>query len=131
LLTVGCRPDRLNGDRLNMPAGSVTWTQRVWRWSLAVLLAPVCIGLSWAVFDLVAATGLRVQFWVPFAAGGLCWIILFLSLPTPMWIYVVGHELTHALWALMFGGRVKRFKATSRGGHVVVTKSNSLIVLAP
>jgi hypothetical protein len=29
------------------------------------------------------------------------------------------------------GGRVKRFNASSKGGHVVVTKSNFLIALAP
>ena len=48
-----------------------------------------------------------------------------------MWLYVVGHELTHAVWTWMFGGRVKRFKAGSKGGHVVVTRTNFLISLAP
>ena len=48
-----------------------------------------------------------------------------------MWIYVFGHELTHALWAWLFGGRVKKMKVTSGGGHVVVTKTNFLITLAP
>ena len=37
-----------------------------------------------------------------------------------MWIYVVGHELTHAVWVWLFGGSVKKFKATSNGGHVIV-----------
>jgi hypothetical protein len=31
----------------------------------------------------------------------------------------------------MCGGKVKKFKATSDGGHVVVTKNNFLIALAP
>jgi len=31
----------------------------------------------------------------------------------------------------LFGGRIKKFKATSNGGHVVVDKSNFLIALAP
>ena len=48
-----------------------------------------------------------------------------------MWIYVFGHELTHALWSWLFGGEVKKMKVTSAGGHVVVSKSNFLIVLAP
>ena len=48
-----------------------------------------------------------------------------------MWIYVVGHEFTHALWTWLLGGKVKKFKASSKGGHVVVTKSNFLIALAP
>ena len=42
-----------------------------------------------------------------------------------------GHELTHALFAVLFGGSVKAFHATERGGQVTVTKSNFLITLAP
>ena len=58
-------------------------------------------------------------------------MVCFLNLPKPMWIYVVGHELTHALWTWLFGGRVKAFRATSKGGHVVISKSNFLITLSP
>jgi hypothetical protein len=48
-----------------------------------------------------------------------------------MLLYVFGHELTHALWTWVFGGSVKKFKATARGGHVVTDTTNFLIVLAP
>jgi hypothetical protein len=48
-----------------------------------------------------------------------------------MWAYVFGHELTHAVWTWLFGGEVKKFKASSSGGHVVISKSNFLIALAP
>ena len=48
-----------------------------------------------------------------------------------MLIYVYGHELTHVLWTWAMGGRVKKFKASSTGGQVVVTKTNFLIALAP
>jgi hypothetical protein len=63
--------------------------------------------------------------------GAAVWVVAFLNLPKPMWVYVVGHELTHAIWTWLFGGRVKRFRATSQGGHVVITRSNFLITLAP
>src|SRR5690242_15849279 len=71
------------------------------------------------------------EVWVPLLAGALCWVVIYLLLPKPMLLYVFGHELTHALWTWLFGGRVKKFKASSKGGHVVVTKSNFLIALAP
>lgn len=48
-----------------------------------------------------------------------------------MWVYVVGHELTHVLWTWLMGGRVKKFRASSKGGHVIVTKNNFVIALAP
>jgi hypothetical protein len=69
--------------------------------------------------------------WLPMLAGAASWVIIFLLLPKPMWVYVFGHELTHAVWTWIFGGRVKRFKAASSGGHVVTTKSNFVITLAP
>jgi hypothetical protein len=69
--------------------------------------------------------------WVATLAGAGCWLSIYLLLPKPMWAYVFGHELTHALWTWAFGGKVKKFKASSRGGHVVVTRHNFLIALAP
>jgi len=69
--------------------------------------------------------------WIPFLAGAACWLVIYLLLPKPMWIYVFGHELTHVLWTWLFGGRVKKFKATANGGHVVISKTNFVIALAP
>ena len=68
---------------------------------------------------------------MPFLAGAACWVIIYLILPKPMWIYVLGHELTHAVWAWLFGAEVRKLKVTSSGGHVVITKTNFLIALAP
>ena len=98
---------------------------------IAILLLPVCIGASHALWLVLRASGSADQTWVPMLAGAACWICVFLLLPKPMWIYVFGHEFTHALWTWAFGGKVKKFKATSSGGHVVVTKTNFLIGLAP
>ena len=64
-------------------------------------------------------------------AGVACWSVIYVMLPKPMWVYVFGHELTHAVWTWMFGGKVKKFKATAKGGHVVVSKTNSVFTLAP
>lgn len=108
-----------------------SWWQRPLRWLLALILMPVALAVSWTVWDLFRGLGSSVDFWVPIVSGAGVWLVIFASLPRPMWLYVVGHELTHALWALLFGGRVKAFKATSKGGHVVLTKTNSLITLAP
>ena len=98
---------------------------------LAILLLPVCVGAAWALWMVLQATGEADTTWVPFLAGAGCWVITYLLLPKPMWIYVFGHELTHALWTWLFGGKVKRFSASARGGHVVVNKSNFAIALAP
>jgi len=98
---------------------------------LAIALLPVCVGAVSALWMVLRASGDADQIWVPALAGALCWIVVFLLLPKPMLVYVFGHELTHAIWTWLFGGRVKKFKASSKGGHVVVTRSNFLIALAP
>lgn len=63
--------------------------------------------------------------------GFLTWVVIFFLLPRPSRTYVLGHELTHALWAIMMGGRVGKMKVGSKGGHVELTKSNFIITLAP
>jgi hypothetical protein len=98
---------------------------------VAVLLLPVCAGAGKALWMVLNHSGEATTIWVGFLSGAACWVVVYSLLPKPMWVYVVGHELTHSLWAWLFGGEVKRFKATSRGGHVVVTKSNFIITLAP
>jgi hypothetical protein len=48
-----------------------------------------------------------------------------------MLVYVFGHELTHALWVLLMGGRVSRFRVGREGGHIVTDRNNFWIALAP
>jgi hypothetical protein len=98
---------------------------------IAILLLPVCAGAATALWRVLHSSYGADTVWVPLLAGVACWLVIFLLLPKPMWIYVFGHELTHALWTWLFGGRVKKFKATSNGGHVVISKTNFIIALAP
>lgn len=84
-----------------------------------------------ALYRVLAASSDADTFWVALLAGGACWLVIYLLLPRPMWIYVFGHELTHAAWTWMMGGQVKKLKVRSSGGHVIVTKSNFLVALAP
>jgi len=98
---------------------------------IAVLLLPVCVGAAMTLGQVMGACGGADLTLVPVLAGAACWVAIYLLLPKPMWIYVFGHELTHALWVWLFDGRVKKFKASSEGGHVIVDKTNFLIALAP
>ena len=98
---------------------------------IAVLLLPVCAGAARSLWLVLCAGYGADTVWIPLLAGAACWVVIFLLLPKPMWIYVFGHELTHALWTWLFGGGVKKFKVRSSGGHVVITKTNFLIALAP
>lgn len=48
-----------------------------------------------------------------------------------LYLYILGHELTHAFFIYLCGGRVSEFKVTKEGGHVVTNKTNILIALSP
>lgn len=107
------------------------WALKGAKLGLAVALLPLCWGLSIALARVVSASFDNDVFWVGFLSGTVCWMVVFFLLPRPLWIYVMGHELTHVLWTWLFGGQVKRFKATSKGGQVTITRTNFLIALAP
>ena len=98
---------------------------------IAVLLLPVCAGAARALWLVLRGAGSADTTWIPFLGGAGCWLGIFVLLPKPMWIYVFGHELTHAIWTWLFGGEVKKMKVRSSGGHVVISKTNFLIGLAP
>lgn len=48
-----------------------------------------------------------------------------------LYLYVLGHELTHAFFIFACGGRISGFKVTTAGGYVMTNKSNILISLSP
>ncbi len=97
----------------------------------ALLTLPFCVGFSTAVLCFLQGSADLLEFWAAFGGGAALWLVTFALLPKPLWIYVLGHEATHALWTWLCGGRVKSFKVSGRGGHVNVSKTNALITLAP
>lgn len=64
-------------------------------------------------------------------AGLISFLLVWVAVPNPVRLYVLGHELTHAVWGLAFGARVSNLKVGVRGGSVQLTKSNVWITLAP
>jgi hypothetical protein len=98
---------------------------------VGILLLPACLATAQALWRVLTQAGAAERLWPPLLAGAACWVVVFLLLPKPMWIYVLGHESTHAVWTWIFGGKVKRFKAASTGGHVVTTRNNFVVALAP
>jgi hypothetical protein len=98
---------------------------------IAILLLPVCSGAVLALWRVIERSGDADAIWVAFLSGAACWLTVYLLLPKPMRLYVLGHELTHVLWTWLLGGKVKKFRASATGGHVIVNKSNFAIALAP
>ena len=98
---------------------------------IGLVLLPLVAGEVWTVADL-APVGQWSQAWfISLGAGFVTWIVVFLFLPKTMWLYVLGHEFTHAVAAMLAGGKISSFQVTDKGGHVVTDKVNWWITLAP
>lgn len=102
---------------------------------IGIGLVPLAYAASKAVYFLYQTSiedslGSGWQGWA-LPIGFLAWVAVFFLLPRPIRTYVLAHELTHALWALLMGGRIRRMKVGKSGGHVELTKTNFIITLAP
>lgn len=104
---------------------------KVFKIIVALFLLPFCIGSVMSLWQVILKTGSAPMIWITTLAGAFIWILIYIFLPEPKWLYVLGHELTHALWSFPFGGKLKKIRVSSQGGHVAITKSNFLVSLAP
>ncbi len=68
---------------------------------------------------------------VAFLTGIGVYLVMHLVLWKPIFIHVMGHELTHAFWSFVFGGRTKSLQVSSLGGQVTLSKTNFFVALAP
>ena len=104
---------------------------------LALALLPCVWAVSRAFVDVfllipAAGAGASVSAELMAVLGGLAaFLVAWVALPAPVRLYVLGHELTHALWGLAFGARVSNLKVGMAGGSVSLSKSNVWITLAP
>jgi hypothetical protein len=96
------------------------------------------VGWVWtqSFFAVFTRTAVHQRFWLTeefwfFGLGAILWLIAFFGLPRPVMVYVFGHELTHAIWVWLMGGRVSRFRVSRDGGSIETDTNNFLISLAP
>ena len=119
------------------PASDAWMVPTRWlKFVIAIFLLPLCAILTQTFFTVFTRAAVTQRLWAGeefwfFSLGAILWLIAFFGLPRPMLVYVFGHELTHALWVLLMGGRVSRFRVGREGGHIVTDRNNFWIALAP
>ncbi len=101
-----------------------------------VLLIPLGLVTTQTFLEYFAAETVGGDFWRGeafwfFGVGFVFWLICFWGLPRPMYLYVLGHELTHYAFVKVCRGRVEAWDAKSHGGYVYTDKTNALISLSP
>jgi len=115
------------------------------RWLNAVFgffLLPVALVLTQTFFGAFSRSTVEHggwatdEFWF-FGLGAALWTLWFfgsiwsLGGPRPLRAYVFGHELTHAIWVWMWGGKVSEFEVSRDGGYIITDTHNFWIALAP
>lgn len=119
-------------------------SQRILRWLIALALLPVCLVTTMALFQVSSAESGNTQtFWTDliktphflyfsvgmFLMGG--WFFTGLLERVFLYFYVLGHELTHAVFVYLCGGKVSGLHVTADGGYIMTNKSNVIIALSP
>lgn len=143
--TLDIRGTRLNASTANTHNAHdyyLSWPQLTWRTFLALLLLIPSAISTLALFTITEHTRDN-HFWTNilqsrpflfFAAGAFLMLVWFWSKLLSkffLYLYVLGHELTHVIFILLCGGKVSGFNVTLEGGYVMTNKSNFLIALSP
>ena len=117
--------------------------QRMLRWLTALMLLPLCVIATRALLNVGAASGAEETFWrdllisenfLYFGIGCVLmmgWFFTGVLERLFLYFYVLGHELTHAVFVYACGGKVGGIHVTADGGYVMTNKSNALIALSP
>lgn len=120
-------------------AGSVEWTRRMTRWLVGLVLLPLCWVTTWTFLSRFSHAAVERGFWQTaefwyFALGALSMIGWFWSGLLQaffLYLYVLGHELTHAAFVVMFRGKVTNIHVSTEGGYITTNKTNLIIALSP
>jgi len=117
--------------------------QRMLRWLTALMLLPFCVIATRALLNVGAAPDAEETFWrdllisehfLYFGIGCVLmmgWFFTGVLERLFLYFYVLGHELTHAVFVYACLGKVGGIHVTADGGYVMTNKSNALIALSP
>jgi len=99
---------------------------------LGVLALPICIGVSISLYEHLNQIQIVLYYRQKyFIVGIISYLVVHAVVFKPSYLYVLSHELMHAIATLLSGGRVRSIKVSSKGGSVATTKSNIFIALSP
>jgi hypothetical protein len=99
---------------------------------LGIFTLPVCAGVSVGFYESLSRIKIMSYYQQKyFIVGAVSYLVVHAIVLKPAYLYILGHELMHAIAALLSGGKVKSIRVSSRGGSVSTTKSNIFIALSP
>lgn len=126
-------------DHEEYDAFVITTGERVLRWLIALCMIPFGVITTHTLFDALSNATLSPGFWYSpefwlFATGAVSmigWFFTKLKQRFFLHLYVLGHEFTHAIFAMLHLGRIADLKANANGGYIATNKHNVIISLSP
>lgn len=105
---------------------------RLAKFIAAVALLPLVFAAVYAYgkFFMDFAAKSFPTYW-SFWAGLLAYPFFHFFVGKPVKMYVIEHEMSHALFTLLSFGRIKKISIKKNNGSITVDKTNTIITLAP
>jgi len=109
----------------------------VWRALACLALMPFVAAMIWVfpeylkleIKPLIFRSARHVA--VSFFSGAGVYVLLHVFLHRPIKAYVFAHEITHAIWARVFGHKIRRIEVDSDSGRTITEGTNWVVRLAP
>lgn len=121
-----------NFSLIRYRAGIIKTKMKYLRLLLAFAFIPVLISLISELFsfsiDFLGRVSLST---FPFCAGIIGYFLFQAVFDKPLRTYVFGHELTHAIFGILSGAKIKSFRVSEGSGSVSLSKTGLLIALSP
>jgi len=98
---------------------------------LGLMLLPFSIGFTQSFLSQLSGFDTFGGGETAFAVGLVAYFILRRAGLRMGFLSTLAHELTHAIWGLVFRAKIKDIRVKGESGFVRLSKTNSLIMLAP
>jgi hypothetical protein len=117
----------------------IPFLNRLMRWIFGLILVPFGVVTTFTFFGQFSQAAIDRDFWQTsefwyFATGALVmggWFFSGLLQSVFLYLYVLGHELTHAMFVYLFCGKVTEMHVSLEGGYITTNKTNLIIALSP
>lgn len=102
----------------------------LFRIPFSLIFALLCVSYFHQFISIFWPLQGKISYW--FIGGFAAYIPIHVVFRRLIIVHVFSHELTHALWSVLFGGKVdEMYVSRSRGGFTRYSRGNFLVSLAP
>ena len=107
----------------------ITWL--INKTTISIFLFPFILALLIETGKCGANIFLNINITLPFTLGFIVYIPFHFYSKHTSYLYVLAHELTHALAAILNGIKLKKISVSKNNGYVTLSRDNIFISLAP